>query len=265
MASLFDDKWTGIIFQGRNQDYGAFELRRNSARNALIAMGIALTVSTLLISAPVIAKFFMGEEEDTLVKVTEVDALAAPPPIDPNEPPPPPVEPPPPLKTTIKFTPPVIVKDEEVTEADEPPPQVEDDTATSGATTQIGDPTGVDDVLPTPTGPSVIDEGPEEIRTFVEQMPEFPGGQAALLKYIAEHTNYPDVARENDIEGTVFVKFVVDKEGRVGQAQVIKSIDKYLDKEALRVVSALPAFKPGKQNGKAVPVYFTVPIKFTLK
>ncbi|RKX17639.1 MAG: energy transducer TonB [Candidatus Zixiibacteriota bacterium] len=109
-------------------------------------------------------------------------------------------------------------------------------------------------------------EEEEEILNFyvIENKPEFPGGQAAMFKYIAEHTKYPEIAKENGITGKVFVQFVIGKDGKVTDVKVIRGIDPYLDKEALRVVKSMPKWKPGSQRGKAVKVSFQLPINFTL-
>jgi protein TonB len=98
----------------------------------------------------------------------------------------------------------------------------------------------------------------------VEDKPVFPGGDAALMKFIADNTKYPEIAKENGIQGRVFIQFVIDKTGRVTRAQVAKGVDPYLDSEALRVVKMLPNWSPGKQRGKPVPVTFVVPINFKL-
>ena len=98
----------------------------------------------------------------------------------------------------------------------------------------------------------------------VEQMPQFPGGEAALMKYIESHIQYPAEALKNRIKGHVVVQFVVDKKGKIGEVKVLRSVDKDLDKEAIRVVKSLPKFTPGRQNGKAVSVWYTLPVTFTL-
>ena len=98
----------------------------------------------------------------------------------------------------------------------------------------------------------------------VEDKPVFPGGDAALMKFIADNTKYPEIAKENGIQGRVFIQFVIDKTGRVTKVQVAKGVDPYLDAEAKRVVAMLPNWSPGKQRGKAVPVTFVVPINFKL-
>ena len=99
----------------------------------------------------------------------------------------------------------------------------------------------------------------------VEQKPQFPGGDAALMKYLLSHINYPPMAAENDIEGRVIVQFLVDKTtGKVGEVKVVRSVDKYLDKEAIRVVKSLPIFTPGRHKGKPVDVWYVLPVTFMM-
>jgi len=100
---------------------------------------------------------------------------------------------------------------------------------------------------------------------IVEDMPEFPGGEAALRKYIAQSVKYPVIAQENGIQGRVYVSFVVNTKGKVTDVKIARGVDPNLDKEAIRVVNAMPAWKPGKQRGKAVKVSYTVPINFVLQ
>lgn len=104
----------------------------------------------------------------------------------------------------------------------------------------------------------------EEPVVWAEQMPAFPGGEAALKVFIAENVEYPELAAENDIQGTVYIRFVVKKTGAVGEVQVTRGVDPLLDDEAVRVVKLLPNFKPGMQGGRAVNVWFSVPIVFQL-
>jgi protein TonB len=106
----------------------------------------------------------------------------------------------------------------------------------------------------------------EEIFTIVESMPEFPGGgQEALFKYLQKTMKYPQIAKENGIQGTVFVNFVVGKDGKIRDAKILRGVNKMLDEEAIRVVKAMPSWKPGKQRGKPVSVSYNLPIKFTLR
>ena len=95
-------------------------------------------------------------------------------------------------------------------------------------------------------------------------MPRFPGGEAALMKYIDSHLNYPPEAAQNKIQGRVILQFVVEKTGKIGEVKVVRSVDKDLDKEAVRLVKTLPEFFPGRQNGQAVSVWYTLPVTFKL-
>ena len=109
-----------------------------------------------------------------------------------------------------------------------------------------------------------VPEEPTVIFVTAEVMPEFKGGDRALLKYIAEHVQYPEMAKDNDIQGTVFVKFVVNELGKVTDVELLKGIDPLLDTEALKVIKSLPDWKPGSQSGRNVKVRMQVPIKFQL-
>ncbi len=121
------------------------------------------------------------------------------------------------------------------------------------------------DVAPVVVAETVEEEEETEVFFIVEDMPEFPGGELALRKWIANEIKYPVIAQENGIQGKVYVTFVVGKDGSVSNATVARGVDPSLDKEALRVVNALPKWKPGKQRGKPVNVSYTVPINFVLQ
>jgi protein TonB len=104
----------------------------------------------------------------------------------------------------------------------------------------------------------------EEIFTFVEEYPEFPGGDKALKEYIVNNIRYPEVARQSGISGIVYVQFVVEKDGSISDVKVLRGIGGGCDEEAMRVVKSMPKWKPGKQRGQPVRVYFTLPIEFKL-
>ena len=112
----------------------------------------------------------------------------------------------------------------------------------------------------------VVEEEPEEEAPFmvVEDMPQFPGGDAALMEYLSKNIKYPAICRENNIQGRVLIQFIVNRDGSIVEPEVIKSVNPYLDKEALRVISTMPKWKPGSQRGKPVRVKFTVPVNFRL-
>lgn len=261
---LYDSKWIDLVFRGRNQEYGAFEIRRQYPRNAVLGIVFAIVLFTLAVSAPLIINWITNAlPEDKEVVVNQTTTLEEPPPVDDKQPATPPPPPPPPLKSTIKFTPPVIKPDEEV--PDEPPPTQEKlQEVDAGKTTVEGDPNADPDLTGLEDGIGDAIGEQEQAFIAVEEMPEFPGGESALIAYIAKNTKYPGIARENNIEGRVFISFVVEKDGSISDAKVIRGIGGGCDEEALRVIKSLPNFKPGKQNGRAVRVQYNVPVNFKL-
>lgn len=160
-----------------------------------------------------------------------------------NKPPPPPA--PPPTTTLIN-----IVQDNVV---------VEDDLSIDAEATELT-------VIPTYT-PVVAEEeevAEAEIFTVVEESPSFPGGDEARIRFLQENIKYPQIARESSIQGTVYVTFVVEKNGNVTDVRILRGIGGGCDEEAVRVIKAMPKWNPGKQRGKPVRVQFNMPIKFTL-
>ena len=116
--------------------------------------------------------------------------------------------------------------------------------------------------------PEVVEEEEveeQQIFQVVEEMPEFPGGMAECLKFLSQNIRYPPISQENGVQGRVIVQFVVNQDGSIVDPVVVRSVDPYLDKEALRVISMMPKWKPGKQRGKAVRVKYTVPVTFKLQ
>jgi periplasmic protein TonB len=248
-----------MVFEGRNKDYGGYVLRKKYERRVVLALIISVTGIVIAFSIPKIMSMMeeMNLGKDT--KVTESVTLEEPPPIDKATPPPPPVIPPPPVQQTIKFTPPKVVKDEEV---QEPPPTQEEVKDVQVATvTQEGS----KDVIDIPDNPIVGDPDEGKIFTIVEEMPTFPGGEEKMAEYIQKNLKYPAIARENGISGRVYVTFVVDKDGKVTNAKILRGIGGGCDEEALRVVRSMPEWKPGRQNGRSVQVQCNLPVAFTLK
>jgi protein TonB len=250
---VFDD----IVFESRNKEYGAYKLRKKYNRTVLISM----LIGTVIIATTVIAPYINAkaaenkakrEERKVEIKMENLDqpAEAAPPP---PPPPPPPAD----VVASAKYVPPVVVdsiKPEEAAQlmtADEAQTEVKNEEVVE-VVAAVKEEVQEDDAEATPF-------------VVVEEMPMFPGGDVELLKYIGEHTQYPEVAKENNIQGRVIVRFCVTSKGGVSQVSILKGVDPELDAEAIRVVNTLPAFKPGKQGGKPVPVWYMVPITFTLK
>lgn len=255
-APPFDD----IVFEARNKEYGAYRLRKKYTRNVLIALIIGIIIiGTAVITPYLNAKALSTKAQAREERQVEIQLESLDQPSENVAPPPPPPPPPSEVVQQARYVPPVVVdsvKPEEAVQlmtADQARVEVRDEDI---STIEI-----VEEVKE-----EVQEEEPEqEPFVVVEEMPMFPGGDPALLAYIAEHTQYPEVAKENNIQGRVIVRFCVTAKGTVDKVSVLKGVDPELDKEAIRVVESLPPFKPGKQGGKPVPVWYMVPITFTLK
>jgi len=125
---------------------------------------------------------------------------------------------------------------------------------------------GIELAPPPPPPPPVADNSSDTVFTVVDEFPLFPGGEAALIKFISENVQYPELAKKNGTQGKVIIRFAVEKDGSIDRISVLKGVDPELDKEAIRVVSTMPSFeKPGVKDGKAVPVWYMVPINYTLQ
>lgn len=263
-----------IIFANRNKAYGAYQLRRAYNKYLGRALGIGLLLIIFFFALPIIlnAVRALVPQEKPIDVVAE---LGPPPDIDPNNPPPPPPPPPPtpppPTRSTVKFVPPVIKKDEEVQE--EKPPAVEE-------LIEKKEDIGTEDKQGNDEAPPAIDENPQELQVVeapkvvedktyemfdIQKPPGFPGGEKELLKYLGENIKYPPLARENNIQGTVALTFVVTKDGSVRDVQIVKDIGGGCGKEAVRVVESMPKWNPGEANGHPVKVRFTLPVRFRLE
>jgi periplasmic protein TonB len=251
-----------LVFEGRNQSYGAFQIRKDYNKRVLIAFGIVCLIFIMIVMIMWLPTIFKPTEavtfEPIVVDQTEINNEQKK-----DEPPPPEVEPPKEkLMAQVAFVPPVI-KDE----AKEDTTKVLDQEVVKE--TNVGDKAqeGENDFVATNT--VVVVEEKKEIEPFVyvSEMPEFPGGLQALYKYLGTNINYPETAREANITGKCFLRFIVTAEGKVGKIEIQKGVPgcPECDKEAVRVVRTLPEFKAGKNNGQAVPVWFQLPINFTLK
>jgi protein TonB len=252
-APAFDD----IVFENRNKEYGAYRLRKRYSRNVIISMVIAIIIlSTAVITPYLNAKAAESRakkaERQVEIKMENLDQ-----PAEQVAPPPPPPPPPQDVVQQARYVPPVVV------DSVKPEENVQLMTADQ-AQVEVKNEEVVEEVQ---VAKEEVQQEDAEAEPFVvvEEMPMLPGGDVELLKYIAEHTTYPDVAKENNIQGRVIVRFCVTAKGGVSQVSILKGVDPELDAEAIRVVNTLPAFKPGKQGGKPVPVWYMVPITFTLK
>lgn len=244
-----------IVFEGRNKEYGAYFVRKKYRKVILIALGISVLIIVAGMGIPLLLKELNKNKKEEVVTI-KVD-LKAPPPTDPHLPPPPPPPPPPkqPIVNQLKVTPPVIAKI-----------NVDTNIATvkQVQVTNVGtvNQKGKDTMIMAPiAAPAATGEDLNKIWTFVQQKPVFPGD---IYKYLQDHIEYPEQAREAGIQGTVYVSFVVERDGSISQVSILRGVNSDLNEEAMRVVSHMPKFTPGQQNGHAVRVTFMLPIKFTL-
>ncbi len=279
-VDLTSRAWSDIVFEGRNKAYGAYVLRTESKRRHLKAF-IFTVIGLLIIGIAAFSYFsvqaYIAEQE---AKITdqldqELIALADQAEEEPEEEIQEKIEMPEPealpeeILNTVKVTELLIAKDEEVKAEDEIKTQDElQETETAFGSTDFDQGTDDRNVVREYKNEVIVEEKkpePEKVFTAVEQMPQFPGGDAALMKYLSNNINYPQVAMENGVQGRVVVQFVVTKNGTVGEVKVIRSVDRDLDKEAIRLCKSLPNFIPGKMNGQAVNVWYTLPITFKLQ
>jgi periplasmic protein TonB len=263
-----------IVFANRNKAYGAYALRTEYPKIVTRALLIGGAIFVLGVLTPTIITALAPEEDEQAMVEVNLVNLPPPPPIDPNEPPPPP---PPPVEmpkvNTVKFLPPEVKPDQEVPE-ETPPPAVEElKEAVAAEKTQVGDP-NAEEVIAAPeatAAPSrvevAVEAAPkeEQVFTVVEQQPEFSGGMAALGQYLSKNLRYPAAAQRANVSGRVFVSFVVNTDGSIQDVSVLKGLGFGTDEEAIRVIKAMPKWRPGKQSGRPVRVKYNLPINFTLE
>jgi len=264
---LTSQEWCQLIFEGKNQAYGAYKMRANSTKRHNLAMLAVLVIALIGFTIPTLVKLATPKQKEVMTEVTTLSKLAEPEIKQEEMKRVEPVAPPPPaLKSSIKFTAPVIKKDEEVHEDNEIKSQ-EELTSTKVAIS-IADVKGNDeangkDIADLKQVVTQAEPEPEKVFDMVEQMPTFPGGQQELMSYLGKNIKYPTIAQET--QGRVIIQFVVERDGSITDVRVARGVDPYLDKEAVRVVKSMPKWIPGKQNGKAVRVKFTVPVMFRLQ
>jgi protein TonB len=251
-------RWEDIVFEGRNQSYGAYVLRKVYGKNVIIGLVGTVVLIALMIYGPTLYEMLKGEEviEKLPPKKLVYTELSAPPPIDKPKPPPPQIQLPK-LQKVIKFVPPKVVKEEVVEEV----PTIEEIKQNEVAAVEVEGPTEV--VFEEPVEEVVVEDD-NQIFTVVEQQPEFQGGYEAMMNFIRKNMRYPASARRMGVDGTVYVQFVVGKDGTISEVKTIRGISADCDKEAERVVNMMPNWKAGKQNGKPVFVRFVLPIRFKL-
>lgn len=279
-VDLSSKEWRDLIFEGKNKDFGAYKLRQGSEsrhNKAFFYVLIGLVAVCLLIFGYMkyeayktqkaeeeakakleqqqkLAQMEAEKEEEKEEKVEQIEIEE--------------VKPEAPQLATQLMTELLLTdtpKEDNEIKANE---DIQKDNSVMSTFTQAGS----DDInLIKEHKEEVVQEKPreekkkEEVFTHVEQMPKFPGGDAELYKFISSNLNYPAMAIENNVQGRVVVQFVVTKDGSIGNVKVVRSVDRDLDNEAIRVCKKLPKFIPGKQNGQPVNVWYTLPVTFKLQ
>ncbi len=277
---LYDPKWVDMVFAGKNKEYGAYQLRKGtSGRNikALLILVIAAALVGGFLAWKVIEQK-KAEEQQAYMEAMELAKLQqqAKKEEKKKEPVKPKIEPKkeiPVARETQKFTAPVIKKDELVKEENQVKQMDKlDEKVAVGTENKEGTKDRLAEavrsdiaVAAPPPPPAPKPEVSNKVFDVVEEMPHFPGGAAALQAFLSSNTKYPVVAQENGVQGRVIVSFVVERDGSITDVRVVRSVDPSLDREASRVVRSMPRWSPGKQNGSAVRVKYTVPVVFRLK
>jgi len=257
-------EWIDVVFSGRNQAYGAYQLRKNSPKNTNRAFIFGALFFVFVISLPTIINAIQGFIPKAPVKVKITDVVLTTPPPDPKKPPPPPPEPPKPKVDQLKFLPPIVKPAEEVKE--DPPTQAQLKVADPGQQTLKGNP-DAEVTIDEPVGKSdvkAVTEDVNKVYEAVEQEPSFPGGPDAFNKFLTKTIQYPAVDRENNVTGKVYVTFVVEKDGSLTDIKALRGPSETEKDEAIRGLKKSPKWKPGIQNGRPVRVQYTIPVNFTL-
>lgn len=274
---LYDPKWVDMVFDGKNQAYGAYALRKGTSLRNIKAI-VILLVAALCIGGFLVYKVQQQKAEEArmaYMQAMELKALqeAAKKPKKEEPKVQPKVEPKkeiPEVRQTQKFTAPVIKKDELVKEENQVKQMDDlDKKAAVGNVDQEGTQNrtveAVRNDIAVNTPPEPKEDVAKKVFDVVEEMPSFPGGNGALMQFLQSNVKYPVVAQENGVQGRVQIGFVVERDGSITDVRVVRSVDPSLDKEAMRVVKMMPRWNPGKQNGQTVRVKYTVPVLFRLQ
>lgn len=274
-VNLNSTEWCDIVFEGKNKSYGAFALRQSSWKRHILAFGIILLLMCFVAALPAIlntvraatgarAENVTGEYKIAIIDqpLNNVEDVVKPE-----------IPEPPKFIEMTKFVPPTIVDDSKVKDNEEQMVTMEEvakgKEAVGAFNVENGskDPDAVRKEIESIMEP--VDKGgtekKPEVFIAVEIMPQFPGGEAEMYKFISDNLKYPVVDQEMGNQGRVIVRFVVGKNGEISDLQLMKGISPTCDKEAMRVIKSMPKWIPGKQSGNPVQVYFTMPIVFKLK
>lgn len=245
-----------IVFERRNKLYGAYDLRRLYNKHVTKALLLSIAILIAGVAYPLISSYYAQTRAKYIEKTASAEFLNMEKPKE-DAPPPPPPPPPAALEQKVKFVAPVVTTEEVV----ETPDIFNQDDLNKKPIEAVA----VEEAVAATVKEEVIEvEEKKPIFTIVEEMPSFPGGDEPRVKFLRDNIVYPQMAKENNIQGTVYVSFVVDSKGKVTDVRLLRGIGGGCDEEAIRVVKLMPPWNPGKQNGKSVRVQFNMPIRFTL-
>ena len=268
--NLNSEAWCDLIFEGKNQRYGAYYLRKNSNKRHILAIIIVLVAAVALIFVPGLIKSVIPEKtieievgpvslsdldiKEDIPEENVIQEVEAPPLPD--------------LKETVKLTELVVTADENVKEEDMMRTQEEltETRAAISVADIAGTADGTVDIADLIEHKVVVAE-PEkkEVYDYVEQMPQYPGGDTEFLKFVQSNLVYPMISQEQGVSGTVRLRFVVEKDGSIGDVIVDRSLDRNCDNEAIKAVKKSQKWIPGKQNGREVAVWYSIPVRFELR
>ena len=272
-VDLISNAWCDLVFEGRNQTYGAYKLRKGTGKRNLWSLLIVLIAAVVIFSAIAIKNVIQANQRVAVTTGVELSQIQTKkqPKVEKKAPvkieQPKQVEK---VKSSIKFTAPVIKKDEDVKPEEEMKNQddLQKTKTTIGAFNVQGDDEVGGEVLKAKeeiAQPEPPKEEENKVFDVVEEQPSFPGGQGALMQWLSDNIKYPVIAAENGVQGRVIVQFVVSKTGSISDVKVVRGVDPSLDREAVRVVSQMPKWTPGRQNGTTVNVRYTLPVTFRLQ
>jgi len=265
-------EWCDMIFDGKNKSYGAYALRKTSSKRHIWAFLATVILIGTIVAIPSFLKAVQPEKtiavslggERELITVVQEQPIEEIIPLTPTPPTPPIID-------SQMFTPPAITADELVDEEKEMAAQEElmkDPRRISVANVDLGNTEGVgiEEILREERNRIVQEPVVDNtVHRSVEVMPQFPGGDAELMRYLSTNIKYPSAMAEIGVEGRAVLQFIVGKDGSVSDIQIIRSLHPLGDKEAIRVVGSMPKWIPGQQNGNRVAVYFTLPVHFKLQ
>jgi len=258
-------EFENLIFEGKNKNYGAFVLRKVYNKYVTISATGAIIIFALIVSYPLITGFIFPEEpqleglppiiyafENLPTQSIDKDKIDIPTKTQPKT-------------SMVKYLAPVVTIDEQV--VNDYFPTVEDFINKNPGTENLeGNPNGNDIIeVIIPDDIPVAEPETDKPYTWVEEMPNYKGGNSELIKYFGENLNYPEIAIRAGVEGKVILGFIVDRSGKIKDVKVLKGIGAGCDEEAIRVVSSMPDWNPGKQNGKPVNTLINIPVVFKLQ